>query len=52
MREPPQSAGQPRPTQEDEPMLWRPVCSTRLTSRKCQLLCHKRGYTMSYADYY
>jgi hypothetical protein len=38
--------------QEDEPMLYCPVCSTRLTGRKCKLLCEKCGYYMSCADYY
>ena len=37
---------------EDEPMLYCPVCSTRLTERKCKLLCEKCGYYMSCADYY
>jgi len=37
---------------EDEPMLYCPVCSTRLTGRKCKLLCEKCGYYMSCADYY
>ena len=35
-----------------EPMLYCPVCSTRLTGRKCKLLCEKCGYYMSCADYY
>ncbi|MFY9726108.1 MAG: hypothetical protein WB579_03640 [Bryobacteraceae bacterium] len=35
-----------------EPMLYCPVCSTRLTERKCKLLCQKCGYYMSCADYY
>ncbi len=38
--------------QEDEPMLWCPVCSTRLAQRKCKLFCEKCGYYMSCADYY
>jgi len=38
--------------QNEEPMLWCPVCSTRLTARKCKLLCEKCGYYMSCADYY
>ena len=38
--------------QEDEPMLWCPVCSTRLTARKCKLVCDTCGYYMSCADYY
>lgn len=39
-------------TQEDEAMLYCPVCDTRLTARKCKLLCEKCGYYMSCADYY
>jgi hypothetical protein len=35
-----------------EPMLYCPVCSTRLTGRKCKLICEKCGYYMSCADYY
>jgi Zn finger protein HypA/HybF involved in hydrogenase expression len=35
-----------------EPMLWCPVCSTRLSQRKCKLFCDKCGYYMSCADYY
>ena len=38
--------------EDDEPMLWCPVCSTRLTGRKCKLICEKCGYYMSCADYY
>jgi hypothetical protein len=37
---------------EAEPMLYCPVCSTRLTERKCKLFCQKCGYHMSCADYY
>jgi hypothetical protein len=37
---------------QQEPMLYCPVCSTRLTARKCKLLCEKCGYYMSCADYY
>jgi len=36
----------------EEPMLYCPVCSTRLTARKCKLICEKCGYYMSCADYY
>ena len=39
-------------TEESEPMLYCPICSTRLTARKCKLLCEKCGYYMSCADYY
>lgn len=37
---------------EDEPMLYCPVCSTRLISRKCKLICEQCGYYLSCADYY
>jgi hypothetical protein len=46
-----QEAPAPR-KQEDEPMLWCPVCSTRLSQRKCKLFCETCGYYMSCADYY
>ena len=36
----------------DEPMLYCPVCSRRLTARKCKLICETCGYYMSCADYY
>ena len=39
-------------TDQDEPMLYCPVCSTRLNQRKCKLFCEKCGYYMSCADYY
>ena len=37
---------------EEEPMLYCPVCSAKLTPRKCKLLCERCGYYMSCADYY
>lgn len=37
---------------ELEPMLYCPVCSRRLSERKCKLLCEQCGYYMSCADYY
>jgi hypothetical protein len=40
------------PKDEDEPMLYCPVCSMRLTERKCKLFCQQCGYYMSCADYY
>ncbi len=40
------------PKVDEEPMLYCPVCSTRLISRKCKLICEKCGYYMSCADYY
>ena len=36
----------------EEPMLYCPVCSRRLTARKCKLFCETCGYYMSCADYY
>ncbi|HJT88179.1 MAG TPA: hypothetical protein VJ732_09995 [Bryobacteraceae bacterium] len=46
-------AGETAPQKpEDEPMLYCPVCSTRLAQRKCKLFCEKCGYYMSCADYY
>ena len=39
-------------TPDQEPMLYCPVCATRLTPRKCKLICEKCGYYMSCADYY
>jgi hypothetical protein len=40
------------PRKEDEPMLYCPVCSTRLSELKCKLVCGQCGYYMSCADYY
>ena len=37
---------------QEEPMLYCPVCSTRLTGLKCKLICAKCGYYLSCADYY
>jgi hypothetical protein len=37
---------------EEEPMLYCPVCSQRLSSLKCKLVCPQCGYYMSCADYY
>jgi hypothetical protein len=36
----------------EEAMLFCPVCSTRLMSLKCKLICQSCGYFMSCADYY
>ncbi|GIU77940.1 MAG: hypothetical protein KatS3mg005_1178 [Bryobacteraceae bacterium] len=46
-----EEAAAPRP-EENEPMLWCPVCSERLQQRKCKLFCPRCGYYMSCADYY
>jgi len=37
---------------EEEAMLYCPVCSRRLTARKCKLFCETCGYYMSCSDYY
>jgi hypothetical protein len=42
----------PDETAREEPMLYCPLCSSRLTPRKCKLLCERCGYYMSCADYY
>lgn len=42
----------PEPAVEDNAMLYCPVCSTRLESRKCKLFCARCGYYLSCADYY
>jgi hypothetical protein len=36
---------------EEEAMLFCPLCSQRLDSRKCKLVCQGCGYYMSCADY-
>ena len=45
------SAPQAKST-DQEPMLYCPVCSRRLTERKCKLFCEQCGYYLSCADYY
>jgi hypothetical protein len=37
---------------EADAMLYCPVCSMKLESRKCKLFCAQCGYYMSCADYY
>jgi hypothetical protein len=39
-------------SEPEEPMLYCPICSSRLCGRKCKLICEKCGYYMSCADYY
>jgi hypothetical protein len=36
----------------EEPMLYCPVCSKKLSQSKCKLVCERCGYYMSCADYY
>ena len=37
---------------DSEPMLYCPLCGTRLSELKCKLVCERCGYYMSCADYY
>lgn len=54
MEEPKQTEANPEPKNQsaEEPMLYCPVCSQRLTQNHCKLVCEKCGYFMSCADYY
>ena len=47
-----ESGPEPSKENENEPMLYCPVCNTRLTEQKCKLVCGRCGYYMSCADYY
>jgi hypothetical protein len=47
-----EAASQEAAPEDMEPMLYCPVCSTRLTERKCKLFCAQCGYYLSCADYY
>jgi hypothetical protein len=38
--------------QAEDPSRYCPVCSQRLESRRCKLICPVCGYYMSCADYY
>jgi hypothetical protein len=48
----PASEGIGQQVGENEPMLYCPVCSIRLSELKCKLICNQCGYYMSCADYY
>ncbi len=37
---------------DTEPMLYCPVCNSRLEGARCKLVCKTCGYYMSCADYY
>ena len=37
---------------QEDPSTYCPVCSQRLESRRCKLVCSACGYYMSCADYY
>jgi hypothetical protein len=46
-----QNGGSPVASSED-PSRYCPVCSQRLESRRCKLICSACGYYMSCSDYY
>ena len=48
----PQDPSAIAPQGDEEPMLYCPVCSTRLAGHECKLVCPQCGYYMSCADYY
>jgi hypothetical protein len=35
-----------------DPILYCPLCSTRLGEHRCKLICEKCGYYLSCSDYY
>jgi hypothetical protein len=43
---------QPDRRPEEDPILYCPVCSTRLKPRQCKLICEECGYYLSCSDYY
>ena len=45
---PPQTKISPADT---DPILYCPVCSTRLGEHRCKLVCEKCGYYLSCSDY-
>ncbi len=49
--QPPPRPETPREAIED-PILYCPVCSTRLGEHRCKLVCEKCGYYLSCSDYY
>jgi hypothetical protein len=49
----PEPDQEPRhPPEQEDAMLYCPVCNQRLVQRKCKLICERCGYYMSCADYY
>jgi len=46
------AAGEPGPAPQEDASRYCPVCSQRLESRRCKLICNVCGYYMSCADYY
>jgi len=49
---PPKTEPDGPPEQEQDAILYCPVCSTRLVERKCKLVCEQCGYYLSCSDYY
>jgi len=45
-------AGELPAVRNEDPSRYCPVCSERLESRRCKLICSVCGYYMSCADYY
>jgi hypothetical protein len=48
----PLQAGQEQAARSEDPSRFCPVCSQRLESRRCKLICSVCGYYMSCSDYY
>ncbi len=48
----PLQSGQGPVARTEDPSRYCPVCSQRLESRRCKLICSVCGYYMSCADYY
>ena len=46
------AADKARAEVQEDPSRYCPVCSQRLESRRCKLVCGVCGYYMSCADYY
>ncbi len=46
------TVGKPAAEMQEDPSRYCPVCSQRLESRRCKLVCSVCGYYMSCADYY
>lgn len=41
----------PEPDAEEQPMVYCPNCSSRLSGLRCKLVCTRCGYYMSCSDY-
>ncbi|HWY05576.1 MAG TPA: hypothetical protein VNY24_01870 [Candidatus Acidoferrales bacterium] len=49
---PSQAASETSTHRQEDASRYCPVCSQRLESRRCKLVCNVCGYYMSCADYY